>query len=161
MADSDHARGAATDAPARPPRAPRDERSVGDLIRELGSESTRLVREEVELAKAEMREKLDVYEKNVVKMLLGGALLLGAFAVLLVAVNRGLTALLGQFMAVDIAVWLAPLILAVVFGLIGWGMVKGAQRAMGREGVAPKRTLDTLREEKDWAKREVKEIRNG
>lgn len=138
-----------------------DGRSLGTLIRDLGEETGRLVRKEVELAKAEMREKLDVYERNVVKLAVGGALLFGALFVLLVAVNRGLTALLEQFMAVEIAVWLAPLILAGVVALVGWGMVRGAQRAMSREGMVPRKTLETLREERNWMKREAREVRHG
>ena len=139
----------------------RADRSLGSLIKELGDESTRLIREEVQLAKTEMQEKVDVYQKNGVKMAVGGVLLMGALFVLLIAVNRGLTALFEQFMSLEIAVWLAPLILAAVAGLIGWSMVKGAQKAMKREGVAPNQTIETLKEEKDWAKREAREVRNG
>lgn len=138
-----------------------DDRSLGSLIKELGDESSRLIQEEIQLAKTEMREKVQVYERNAVKMAIGGVLLLGALFVLLVAVNRGLTALLTLFVAVEVAVWLAPLILAAVAGLIGWSMVKGAQKAMKKEGVTPKRTVATLREEKNWVKQEAREVRNG
>lgn len=139
----------------------RDDRSLGDLIRELGSESSRLVQQEVSLAKAEMREKVNVYERNAARIAIGGALLLGAVLVLVIAVNRALTALLHQFMAIELAVWVAPLILAVVFGLIGWSMVRGGQRAIKEEGVMPQQTMETLRQEKDWVKREVREATNG
>ncbi|MFO7653371.1 MAG: phage holin family protein [Candidatus Krumholzibacteriia bacterium] len=139
----------------------RDERSLGELIKELGGESSRLLREEVQLAKAEMNEKVEVYKSSLVKMMIGVGLLLGALVVLLAAVNRGLTVLLGQFMSAEVAVWVAPLILAIIFGLIGWSMLKGAQKAMKDEGMTPHRTVDSLRSDRDWAKREVKERRNG
>lgn len=142
------------------PHLAEDGRSLGKLVKDLGEEAGRLVREEVQLAKAEMREKLGVYERNSAKMAVGGALLLGALFVLLVAVNRGLTALLEQFVAIEIAVWLAPLILAVAVAAIGWSMVKGAQRAMSREGMVPQKTMETLREEKNWMKREAREMRH-
>lgn len=138
-----------------------DDRSIGDLIKELGGESSRLVREEVRLAKAEMREKVDVYERNLTKLAVGGALLLGALFVLLVAINRALTALLGQWVAVDVAIWLAPLILAALFALVGAGMVSGARRTMKREGITPKRTVETLREERNWAQQQAREVRHG
>lgn len=161
MADHETGRAGSRAATADVATSTRDDRSLPDLIRELGGESSRLVREEVELAKAEMREKLEVYERNLLKMLIGGALLLGAAAVLLVAVNRGLTVLLGEFMAAEVAVWLAPLILAVLAAAIGWGLVKAAQRAMKKEGVTPRQTVETLRQETEWAKREAKEVRHG
>lgn len=138
-----------------------DDRSLGSLIRELGDEGSRLIREEVQLAKTELREKIEVYERNTVKMVVGGVLLLGAFFVLLVAVNRGLTVLLGEFMATEVAVWLAPLILALVAGATGWSMTSGAQSEMKREGLTPNQTMQTLREEKDWVQRQVREVRHG
>ena len=138
-----------------------DDRSLGQLIRELGDESSRLLREEVALAKAELREKARVYERNALKMAVGGVLLLGALFVLLVAVNRGLTALLEQWLPLEIAVWLAPLILAVVFALIGWSTFKSGQQAIRSEGITPQRTVETVREEKDWAKQKMGEVRHG
>lgn len=138
-----------------------DERSLGSLIKELGNESSRLVQEEVRLAKTEMREKVEVYERNAAKMAVGGVLLLGAVFVLLVAVNRGLTVLLEQFVSLEVAVWLSPLILALLAGLIGWGMFKSAQRAMAREGVMPRQTMETLRDEKDWVKQQAREVGHG
>lgn len=148
-------------APTGAATPPRDERSVADLVRELGGESGRLVREEVELAKTELREKVEVYQRNAVRMLIGGVLLLGAVAVLLAAANRGLTALLAEYVSVDVAVWLAPLILAALVATIGWSLVKGAQRAIQREGPVPRQTVETLRQEKEWMKQEAKEVRRG
>ncbi len=140
---------------------PVDDRSLGSLIKELGDEGGRLIREEVQLAKAELREKMEVYERNTVKMVVGGAMLLGAFFVLLVAVNRGLTVLLGQFMTAEVAVWMAPLILALVAGVTGWGMTRNAQSEMKREGLTPTQTMRTLREEKNWVQQQVREVRHG
>jgi hypothetical protein len=119
------------------------------------------IREEVQLAKTEMREKIEVYERNTMKMVVGGVLLLGAFLVLLIAVNRGLTLLLFQFMSLEVAVWLAPLILASIAGMVGWGMMQNAQKEMKEEGLTPNRTMQTLREEKDWVMQEAREVRHG
>lgn len=138
-----------------------DERSLGSLIKELGDEGSRLLREEVQLAKTEMREKIEVYERNTMKMVVGGVLLLGAFLVLLIAVNRGLTLLLFQFMSMEVAVWLAPLILASIAGMVGWGMMQNAQKEMKEEGITPNRTVQTLREEKNWVMQEAREVRHG
>lgn len=133
-----------------------DDRSVGSLIRELGEESTRLVRQEVALAKAEIREKIQVYERNAVKIAIGGVLLLGAALVLIVALNRGVTVLFAQFMDLELAVWIAPLLLAAVIGLIGWSMVKGGKEAIANEPIAPEKTTAVIKEEKQWIANELK-----
>lgn len=154
-------------APADRPRptseeAPQaEERSFGQLVRELGAESSTLIREELRLAKAEMREKANVYEKNAAKMAAGGVFLAGALFMLLVALNRGLTVLLEGLVGAETALWLSPVILAVFAGIVGWSMVKAAQSAMRREGIMPEETVETLREEKDWVQREAREMRHG
>lgn len=133
-----------------------DDRSVGSLIRELGEESSRLVRQEVALAKAELREKARVYERNAVKIAVGGVLLLGAVLVLVVGVNQGLIALFDQFMALELAVWIAPLVLAAVIGLVGWSMVKQGKEAIASEPIAPEKTAAVIKEEKRWIANELK-----
>lgn len=127
----------------------RDRESVADLLRRLGREGTHLVRQEVELAKAETREKLSVFERSLTEMALGGVLLLAAASVLLVAVNRGLTILLGTFMSPEVAVWVAPLFLAAAMGVVGWKLFQRARRALVEEGVVLDRTVDSLRPRHD------------
>lgn len=123
----------------------RDRESIADLLRRLGREGALLARQEVELAKAETREKLSVYERSVAEMALGGVLLLAAASVLLVAINRALTILFSSFMSAGVAVWVAPLLLASVMGAVGWTLFKRARRAMAEEGVALDRTVESLR----------------
>ena len=130
--------------------------SLGTLFKELSDDSTRLVRQEIELAKAEMREKLAVYRAGMTKMVIGGALLVAALFGLLITINHGLTALLDQFMDLGVAYWLAPLILTVVIGMIGKSMVGKAKAEMDREGMAPRETIDTLKEEKQWIQQKVR-----
>jgi hypothetical protein len=127
-----------------------DHRSLGTLFKELSDDSTRLVRQEIELAKAEMTEKLDVYKANMAKLVIGGALMVAALFGLLITINHGLTALLDQFMDLGIAYWLSPLILTIVIGIIGKMMVGDAKENMSREGLAPRETIDSIKEEKQW-----------
>lgn len=133
-----------------------DNRTLGSLIKELSDDSTRLLRQEIELAKAEMREKLHVYKANMTKMVIGGALLVAALFGILITVNHGLTALLDQFMDLSIAYWLAPLIITVVIGLIGRSMVASAKANMSSEGIVPRATIDSLKGEKQWIEEKVK-----
>ena len=139
-------------------RALWDGRSVPALFRELSGEVADLARLEVELAKAEMNEKLDHFQRNMVKVTIGGMVMLGALLILTWAVNLALTALLAQWVAVEIAVWLSPLILASVLAIVGWSMLQGGRRAMRREGLAPRQTRETLEEDRRWAEDKARQI---
>ena len=138
---------------ARPPT--QDPRSVGDLIRELADEGRTLLRNEVSLVKAELTDKVHVYEKNSSRIAIGGAFLLAALFFVLWALNMGVTALLTLVVEPEIAVWLAPLILGIVLAVIGRGMVKGGAEEIRHEGIVPERTARTLRDDTRWAKDQV------
>ena len=133
-----------------------DPRSIGDLIRELADEGRTRLRSEVSLVKAELTEKVHVYERNTARIAIGGALLLAALFFGLWALNMGVTALLTLIVDAEIAIWLAPLLIAVVLGLVGWSMVKGGTEEIKHEGVVPERTANTLRDDARWAKEQVK-----
>jgi hypothetical protein len=133
-----------------------DDRSVMELIRSLADDSRTLFRQEVTLAKAEMREKLQVYEQNLVKIIVGATFLMAAVLLVLWAANMGVTALLSQFVDPAIAVWLAPLLLGATLALIGYAMVKGSARRMREEGVVPEQTMQSLRDDTNWAKEQVR-----
>lgn len=138
-----------------------DNRSIGELLSSLGTESSRLMREEIRLARTELTAKVEVYRRNLVKWVAGVVLLIGAALILFTAVNRGLTVLLAQAMDLGIAVWLAPLILTVVFGLIGRSLITGAKHTLKEEGITPRATVDSLRDNQEFAVQEVKELRNA
>jgi len=130
-------------------------RSPGSLIRELATDGRDLVRLELELAKTEMREKVEVYERNAMKMAMGGGLLLAALVFGLTALNNGLTVVLSEWMGLEIGAWLAPLLLFVVIAAIGWGMISSARDRMQRESLKPRRTIETLKDDKRWAKEQM------
>lgn len=133
-------------------QAVREERSIGQLLKELRDETTTLLRQEVDLAKTEMGEKASRVGTNLGSLALGGAVaFLGALA-LLAAVVYGLTSLLDQFMSLGVAVWLAPLIVGVILAAVGYSLVKKALETLKQESLAPRRTTETLQENKEWLK---------
>lgn len=133
----------------------RDERSIGDLIKELQTESSSLVRQEVELAKSEVGETARVYTKNAASMAIGGVLLVAALFGALITINRALTAILAGMLGVDTALWLAPLLLTVVLAIVGWTMLNGALERIRNQSLVPQRTTTTLKEEKQWLKHRI------
>ena len=134
----------------------RSDHSLAGLIRELRDETTTLVRQEVKLAKAEMSEKTSRLARNALYVALGGLIAYSALVVLLLAVRDLLTvALVNAGVSSDVALWLSPLIVGVVVGLVGWAMIVKGKKALANGGLAPSKTLETLRDDKEWAKQKL------
>ena len=138
---------------------PPDQRSIPQLFRELADEGAELMRQEVALAKAEMNEKLESYRRATLELAAGGVLLIAALLTLLWAVNRGLTMLLAQGMALEVAVWLSPLILTVVVGGVGMALVGAGRKKMADESLTPERTKASMEENARWVRDKARELR--
>ncbi|HYO16258.1 MAG TPA: phage holin family protein [Thermoanaerobaculia bacterium] len=133
----------------------KDDRSLGQLLKELTHETSTLLKQEVDLAKTEMSEKASRVGANLGSLAVGGGVaLLGALALLAFAIY-GLQALLRQFMDPDVAVWLAPLIIGVVLAAIGYSLIKKALETLKRESITPQRTTQSLQENKEWLKEKI------
>ncbi|HET8644342.1 MAG TPA: phage holin family protein, partial [Vicinamibacteria bacterium] len=81
----------------------REERSLGELFRELTSETRSLLRQEVELVKAEATEKVSFVGARIGELALGGGIALVGGLVLMAAAVTGLAALLDLFMSTELA----------------------------------------------------------
>ena len=122
----------------------RDDRSLGELFSELSQETTTLVRQEMNLAKAEMSQKASRVGKDVGFLAAGGAV---AYAGLL-AIIAGVIALLGLI----IPLWLSALLVGLVVAGVGYFLVRRGLDALKQEDLAPRETIQTLKEDKEWAK---------
>jgi xanthine/uracil permease len=132
----------ATQLDDRPATARPHDRSLGNLFGNLAHEATTLVRQEIELARAEMGEKVATTQRAVMSMAAGGAVLHAGFLVLLLAAVVALDAVLDRWLDTN---WLAPLVVGVVVTLAGYLMLKGGQKAMRSDALVPRRTLRSLR----------------
>jgi len=126
--------------------------SIVGLLHTLRDETTTLLRQEVALAQAELSNNLSKAGKNAAALAAGGFVAYAGVIVLLI----GLGQLLGVVLVrsgIDPAVsqWLAPSIVGLVVALIGWGMVAKAKRAFKPETIAPRKTIDSLKTNKEWA----------
>lgn len=137
---------------AEPTGAP----SIGSLLKTLSRQSSTLIREEVALARAEMMEKIDVARASALRATVGAGLLIASVLLVVFAVNRGLTALLTPPLGLGTAVWLSPLVLALVVGLVAWAMIRSAATSIRDEGIVPHKTVDTLKEDRDWAEERIR-----
>lgn len=134
----------------------RDERSLGDLLKELTGEIRDLFRKEVELARTETAEKASRFGSNAAAVALGGAVVLLGGLVLMEAVVRGLTALFSQFMPLELAVWIAPLLVGGILAVVGYGQMKKALSRLKTESLTPEKTKETLQENAQWLKAKMK-----
>jgi uncharacterized membrane protein YqjE len=134
----------------------KDERSLGQLLKELTGETTTLLRQEVDLAKTEMSEKVSRVGTNLASVGVGGAVaLLGAMA-LVAALILGLISLFDNFMSPEVAVWVAPLLVGAVLAGIGYSMIKKAMETLRQESITPKKTTQSLQENKEWLKEKIR-----
>ncbi len=139
---------------ARPHRVA--ERSTGQLFRDLTREIVILFRQEVGLAKKEMSEKASCVGRNVGYLAAGGLVAFAGALVLLGALSAGLfTALWGLGMVWWHAMWLAPLIVGLIVGLIGYAFVQKSITTLKHTSPVPRETVDSLKENKEWLKHEV------
>lgn len=132
-----------------------DGRSLGQLLKQLTREISTLLRQEVELAKTEMSEKASRLGAHLGALALGGGVALLAALALLASAIYGLTALFDGFMPLGVAVWLAPLIIGLVLGAAGYLLVRKALARLKGESIVPRRTTQSLREDKEWLKQKV------
>ena len=120
------------------------ERPLPELMKQLAQETTTLVRQEIDLAKAEVTEQGKQAGK--------GAGIFGAAGVIGLLALGSLTACF--VMALDEAMpgWLAALIVAAVYGAIA-GMLALTGRNKVQEATPPApQTVETLKEDIEWAK---------
>jgi|ERR1700712_5785721 uncharacterized integral membrane protein len=133
----------------------KEDRSIGQLLKELTQESSTLLKQEVSLAKTEMSEKATRIGANLGEVAVGGAVaLLGAIALLLFAINA-LASLLSKFMSPGIAVWLAPLIVGAILAGVGYSLITKALATLKQESITPQKTTQSLQENKEWLKEKI------
>ncbi len=122
------------------------------LLRDLRDETTTLLRQEVALAKAELKENASRMGGHAAHIAIGGFVSYAGVIVLLIGLGLLISSLLVRAgMDSDLAQWLAPTVVGAIVALIGWSMISKAKKAMSHDTLAPRQTLETMRENKDWA----------
>ena len=128
------------------------DRSLGELLKQLSQETTQLVHQELELAKAELQEKG--------RQAGAGAGLFGGAGAIGLAALGALTACFILALNAIMPAWLAALIVAVVYGIIAFVLVKQGQARMKRATPpVPTQTIETVKEDVEWAKTQMRSDR--
>jgi len=121
------------------------DQAIGDLLKQLSQETSTLVRQELELAKAEMTVKAKEGGKGA--GLLGGA---GVAALLLLgSLTATLMAILDTFMDF----WVAALIVTLIWGAVAAVLALQGRNKLQEAGPpVPEQTRDSVKEDVEWAK---------
>jgi hypothetical protein len=121
------------------------DRPIGELLKQLADETTTLMRQELDLAKAEMREKAGKAGP--------GFGMWGAAGVTALLAAGALTAFL--ILALDgvLPNWLAALIVGLVYtSIAGVLYVNGKHRVEEAGSPVPQKTIESVKEDVQWAK---------
>jgi hypothetical protein len=125
---------------------------LSQLLRELIADTRTLVRQEIELAKVETTRTAKRLAVDGVWIAAGAAVVALGGLCLVLAMALGLGALLGSY-------WLGTLITGLVLVLIG---ALAAWKGVGdlkRGNLAPEQTVDSVKEDAAWARRELEEFK--
>ncbi|MGZ4451248.1 MAG: phage holin family protein [Nocardioides sp.] len=114
------------------------EASVGQLVGQVASDLSTLVRQEMELARAELKEEVAKAGKGA--GLLGGA----GYAGLLLGVFASLTAMFLLDLALPL--WAAALVVTAVWGVVGAVLFRKGRQQLQSVNPTPTRTVDSLKE---------------
>jgi len=130
----------------------RDDRSTSDLLRELSQQTGDLVRKEMELAKAELREKGKA--AGIAGGMFGGAGVIALYGV------GALTAAAILGLAIVLDAWLAALLVGV-----GYMAVAGILALTGKKKVeqatppVPEQAIESSKEDVEWTKQRAQAAR--
>jgi hypothetical protein len=132
-----------------------EDRSLGRLFRDLSTETAMLFRQEIDLARTEISEKVAHVGAMGRSVGIGAGLAFGGGLALLAALILGLTSLLSKFMSPWVAMWLAPLVIGVALAGIGYAMIRSALDT-NRQSLVPHKTAESLQENKEWLKAKIR-----
>ena len=133
--------------PGKPGAGEPPEKSLGELFADLSRETSTLVRQEVALARVELSEKGSKVGKNVAFLAVGGAIAYAGFLVLLAAAVIVL--------ANVIPLWASALLVGLIVAVVGYFLVQKGMTALREMDLAPRETIESLREDKEWLQRQI------
>jgi len=129
------------------------DRPVAELMKQLSEQTATLVRQELDLAKAELTVKGK--RAGVGAGMFGGAGLFGLYAL------GALTACVILLLSTAMTAWVAALIVTAVYGAVA-GVLALVAKSKVQAGTppVPEQTVDSVKEDVRWTKQRAKEGRS-
>ena len=120
------------------------ERPIGELVKDLAGQTSTLVRQEIQLAQAELTSKGKIAGRGV-GMLVGAAV---AGLLALIALTWGLIAALDT----GLPLWLAALIVMLLWGVVGAVLAARGRKELQQATPPVPQTVEIVKEDIQWAK---------
>lgn len=120
---------------------------IGPLLGELLKDLQQLVRGEIALAKAEIREDVGQAGRGVASMAIAAVFGLTGFIFLML----GATYVLHLWMRM----WLAAAIVGVVLIVIAAILAMNAKTKLSAANLKPEQTIESMKENQEWAKQQI------
>jgi hypothetical protein len=121
------------------------ERPIGEVAKSLTSDLSLLLRQEIDLAKAEMTEKG--------RTAAPGLGMFGGAGIVALCAAGALTAFLILVLSMFLPDWAAALIVGAVLAAVAYVLVQqGKERVADAGTPVPEQTIETVKEDVEWAK---------
>ena len=127
----------------------KDERTLGEMFAELSRETRTLVHQELQLAKTELTEKASKMGKGAALLVGGGLIAYGGLLAIIAAIVLIL-------IVIGLPPWAAALVGGVLVSGIGYLLIRSGLAALRPQELTPRETIDTLKEDAQWLKAQVK-----
>jgi uncharacterized membrane protein YqjE len=130
-----------------------DTDSIGGLIRGILMDLRTLIREEITLARVEIREQAGRARAAALSFGMAAAALLFGLTFLLIAIATAIADLL------DWPVWSGFLVVAVLLSIVGFVTLSTGRRQIRAVHAVPEETVSTLKENSEWIAKRLSSAR--
>jgi hypothetical protein len=127
-------------------------RPIGELLGRLAKDLGVLVRQEAELARAEVTQKA--------RSAGPGAGMIGAASGIALLAGGAITACAILALNIELDAWAAALIVALIEGVVALFLfVAGRNRLKAAMPPVPEQTMETVKEDVEWAKNQARSVK--
>jgi uncharacterized membrane protein YqjE len=127
---------------------PQTQRTVSDVLQDIVGNVQQIIRSEFHLAKVEMKEKADSAAQPAGLLASGTVLAMYGAGFVFLAAVYGLSMVIPQ--------WAAALCVGVFLAVVGAVLVASGRKKLKSINPAPDKTVQTLKENVQWAKGQIK-----
>lgn len=124
-----------------------DERTLGELLTDLTTDFSSLMRKEIQLARVETMEKVNQATRSIVWIVAGGMIAYAGFIALVIAGIVGLAAFM--------PLWLSALILGLVLVIVSAILIQSGRSSLKEMSVVPEKTVESIKEDAEFVKEKV------
>jgi len=142
-------------APARQAEGSADIENIPALFGRLSDGVMTLLDTKLSLLKVEIKEDVNGYISGAVKILIGGIIAAVGFAILNVAIALFVGFLLPNSLDPFVRFALGFVITGVLYLIIGAIFLITAKNRLAKQNIVPERSVNELRKDKEWLKKEI------